>query len=174
MRNILKYGFCCCLILSSLLGQSQDRNMIWVHGILGHGNSWEIYDDMFDGSRKMNGQRMDYSDNGDDLAGFSVAAVNLESDIDAAFPNGQSTDPQNIAVCHSMGGLVTREMQRQLFNSNEQDKFGGLITVGTPHDGAMIAASILNGTADAFTQSACIELSAGPTSSMYTSISVMG
>jgi hypothetical protein len=160
--------------MCSIITNAQDRNVIWVHGILGGETSWQIYDDMFEQSHKMIGERMDYSDNHDDLKGFSVAALNLRGDIDATFPNGQATNPQNIAVCHSMGGLVTREMQRQLFNTNQADRFGGFITVGSPHNGAKIANSILNGNADAFTQSACIELSAGPASSMYPNLSANG
>jgi hypothetical protein len=171
MKNILKYSISCLLLMNSVIINAQDRNVIWVHGILGGETSWQVYDDMFEQSHQMIGERMDYSDNHDDLKGFSIAATNLLGDINTAFPNGQATNPQNIAVCHSMGGLVTREMQRQLFNTNQADRFGGFITVGSPHNGAKIANSILNGSADAFTAFACTELGAGPNS---TTLSFLG
>jgi pimeloyl-ACP methyl ester carboxylesterase len=58
-----------------------------------------------------------------------TAAVGLNSEVQTKFPNQRA-----IAIAHSAGGLVAR---RAAFL--DPSKISGLITVGTPHQGALIA-----------------------------------
>lgn len=161
MKNQLKYIFVYCFIFSSFILFAQDRNVIWVHGFLGNQGSWEVYDDLFATDRQMTGFRMEYSDNFNDKRGILIAAGDLFGDINTVL-GADATNPQNIAVCHSMGGLVSREIERQLSIQGQTQRFGGYVTVATPHHGAALASAVLNGNADAYAVNACNELLAGP------------
>jgi hypothetical protein len=160
----------CCFIMSSLMSTAQDRNVIWVHGFLGDDSAWSIYDEAYagqqqTGTRKMTGFRVDYSDdannNGthDYFDGFFNAAFNIEGDINSAL-GANKTHPQNMAICHSMGGLVTRQLQRERQLTNQAPFFGGFITVGSSNQGASLANSVANGNFANFINHGVNEMSA--------------
>lgn len=145
----------CSIVMSSFVSTAQDRNVIWVHGFTGNATAWSIYDNVYagiqqTGSREMNGVRVNYSDdfngNGTDdyFDGFFNAAVNIQGDIPTLL-GADSTHPQNMAICHSMGGLVARQLQRDRELLNQPQFFGGFITVGSSNQGASLANSVANG-----------------------------
>ena len=157
-------------MISSLISVAQDRNVIWVHGFTGDATAWTIYDNQYAGSsqsgtRQMNGIRVDYSDVGnnglpDYFNGFVTAAANIEGDIPALLGNAEASEPDNIAICHSMGGLVTRELQRDRQLKNKSQFFGGFITVGSSNQGASLANSVANGDVADFIDHGINELTA--------------
>ena len=138
-----------------------DRNIIWVHGLKGSQASWAHYDNVFEAERKINTVRGTHdTDHGlDDAANGATSWVNTTL-------AGGAHNSTNMAIGHSMGGLIIREMDRTTTGSNKQ--FGGFITVDTPNKGAYIANSILNGTAANAISSTCNSLLAGPNASGWT------
>ena len=52
--------------------------------------------------------------------------------------------PLPIAIGHSMGGLVLRSIARQIESTQATQRFGGIITIGTPNNGAALVSGIMN------------------------------
>ncbi len=67
-----------------------------------------------------------------------------------------------IVIGHSMGGLVARSMARELVMKGGQNRFGGIITVGTPNQGAPVVYSVQSGLVGNIAASALVELGSGP------------
>ncbi len=76
--------------------------------------------------------------------GIAAAATNLHAGL---WPQ---TTANNIVVAHSLGGLVTRQVDRNIATGILDQRFGGYITVGSSHNGAFLANSFLNGNMELF------------------------
>ena len=141
-----------CLPLFNLT--AQDRNVVWVHGLGEDAGLWEHYETIFTQERQMDAHRKSYyTGYGIEYASDRVInSVNYTLDDDA-------TNSQNIAIGHSMGGLMIRNIDRK---ESGNEMFGGIITVNSPNYGAAIANSIANGSVESVTSDACNKLSAGP------------
>ncbi|MDD4673230.1 MAG: hypothetical protein PHI03_09880 [Bacteroidales bacterium] len=107
------------------------RNVFWIHGLEGNAGSLITMSDYFEARYKINSYPLSYPSN----RGIVFAANKI---------NGFGFEEQedDIVVAHSMGGLVSRQHQKQASTSKQ---FGGLITLGTPHQGAEFANSFDNG-----------------------------
>jgi pimeloyl-ACP methyl ester carboxylesterase len=157
------------------------------------------YSSYVDGSRRANGKVIDYPT---DKNGETDAPNSLQSLYNFGPTEGQkvlsipdvaqrilsTTSPDinieqrsvvagdlPILITHSMGGLVGRSMARQIATSGVPNKrFGGIITVGTPNQGAPIVNSILSGAVGYAGDAAIREMSAGPTLSFIGGAVVAG
>ncbi|MGB4847718.1 MAG: hypothetical protein WBP41_07340 [Saprospiraceae bacterium] len=159
IRNIIIKAFCLVtFIFTCMTFYAQDRPVAWVHGLGEDETTWDIYDNLFHMERQMIGSSRDYS------TSFGVAsfATAVSSEILSVFPNTSGPATQNIGIGHSLGGLAIRELDRTRTESNR--RLGGLITIGTPNDGATIVTSIRNGDVTRASQDACERLAAGPLS----------
>ncbi|MDD3893023.1 MAG: hypothetical protein PHE03_12050, partial [Bacteroidales bacterium] len=112
------------------------RNAFWVHGLQGDVNSLKAMSDYFAARYRINSYHLSYTSN----RGIIYAADQL---------NGFGFEEQedDIVIAHSMGGLVSRQHQKQASTSKQ---FGGLITLCTPHKGAEFANSFDNGKLETF------------------------
>ena len=110
----------------------QDRNVIWIHGLGGGDYSLQHYKTIFDAEIQINSLRLSY--NTDD--GIVVAANDVLNSVDTFV--AESTNPQNLAIGHSMRGLMIRDVDRRTTNK----RFGGYITLTSPIYGAPISNSI--------------------------------
>jgi len=77
----------------------------------------------------------------DSLAPIDTSAIKLAALLDKEL---KSAPPRHIVfVCHSQGGLLARQTAMQLMKmkspANWVDRIGGIVTFGTPHQGAAIA-----------------------------------
>ncbi len=128
-----------------------DRNVVWVHGFEGSNQSWNRYSDKFQNEYKMHCWRTQYSNSGNpafpDANSIPEAAQIVQNDLTNT---GIAPNPNNIFIAHSMGGLVTREIDRQRTGSVQPELFGGFVTFSTPHKGAIIAKNVMEGKADEF------------------------
>ncbi|NJN28123.1 MAG: hypothetical protein HC819_20205 [Cyclobacteriaceae bacterium] len=89
--------------------------------------------------------------------GINTTAYVLENRI-LAYQN-----PQNIGIGHSLGGLLMREIANDDKNKNTPNRnFGGIITVGSPMNGAMIVNKLKNGEFDSYMNHGAGELAKGP------------
>jgi len=138
---------------------AQDRNVVWVHGLDGDSSKWKHYEEIFSNIRQINGHRKTYNTE----KGIDYAANHVIRTVDADLGSG-ATNPRNIAIGHSMGGVTIRDVDR-LTGSNK--RFGGLIMVTSPNYGAPIANSILNGSVESAATDACNKIGAGPLAELY-------
>ena len=154
MKKLSKYIF---ILLATIFFNNlsaQERNVIWVHGLDGSESSWAYYESIFSEEREINSHRETYNTSvGIDHTANQVIGT-IDNDLGA-----QATHPRNIAIGHSMGGLTIRDIDRLTGNNK---RFGGLITVASPHYGAPIANSILDGSLESAAENACEKISAGP------------
>lgn len=142
-------------------GSGTDRTVVWVHGYEGGRNAWSVYGDKFKNEYKMRSIRTEYKN----VTTIPQGAVKAQQDILAQFVVPSSN---NIFIGHSMGGLVTREIERQRVVNGEAPLFGGFITFSTPHKGAILANSVMEGKGDIFVDDA-IHALVGPFSGTWVS-----
>lgn len=154
MKNLNIYILFLLVTIPVLSLNAQDRNVVWVHGLGGDQSSWAHYEDIFSRERKINSHRKTYNTS----STIDYTANEVISSVDNILGNG-ATNSRNIAIGHSMGGVVIRDVDR-LTGSNK--RFGGLITVTAPNYGAPIANSILDGSLEDEAINACNKISAGP------------
>ena len=160
MKNIVKICSVILLTLPIAMTYGQDRNVLWSHGLGENAATWNQMEAIFDAERRMSlgNQSPGYAS----FNGVAAATNETVNDIEAVFGQAGSRNPNNIGIGHSMGGNVLRNIDVTEVGADQ--RFGGIITVGTPNDGAAIVNSIDNGDVDAAITHACGELLAGPTS----------
>ena len=152
MKTTLKYVLSFCLLFASTWGFCQDRNVIWVHGLNDNLTAWQHYANIFAAERRINSHRQTYSTG----SGLSIAASSLRSGL-----NNAAIHPNNLAIGHSMGGVMIREVDRNPLGGRN---FGGYITVASPNYGAQIANSLASGAVQNAANHGVSQLKDGPTS----------
>ncbi|HEB62536.1 MAG TPA: hypothetical protein ENI82_05225, partial [Bacteroidetes bacterium] len=120
----------------SLIGQNGEnhRDINWVHGFVGDQDAWKEFDKYFSNQFDITTTRVEYPSKGGIENAAEIAEKQLISEEENPF-----------VIAHSMGGLVTRQMY-----SDDDTKFTGYITFGTPHNGAYFANSYMNGDVDEY------------------------
>lgn len=114
-------------LFALVLNINAQNNYKWIHGLNGTEDSWKIYKEAF---TPVNGSMLKYSS---DKSITSIAEVVWNE-------NYNQFNQNTILIGHSMGGLVARELER-----NHSTKIKGIITLGTPHQGAHVAKELQNG-----------------------------
>ncbi|MCK4664107.1 MAG: hypothetical protein KAT68_14665 [Bacteroidales bacterium] len=159
MKTIYKHiVFLIFLFISITKLSAQDRNVVWVHGFGDDKSSWEHYEAIFTQERQINSLRETYNT----YKGIDYAAYKVINSVNVL--GSDATNPRNIAVGHSMGGLMIRDVDRLTGTSK---RFGGLITVATPNYGAPIANSLIAGSVVNAAANACNKLGAGPIAQLF-------
>lgn len=115
------------LVLCATGTGAQDVPTAFVHGLASSGGTWQVAADRL----RNEFQIATYLPNLNWRNAFGSQAAELS----AALPAGAS-----IAVGHSNGSIVAREWNRQYSANNR------IVSVGALHQGAPLAASVLNGT----------------------------
>jgi len=133
-------------------GYPQDRNVYWVHGFNGDATAWQHYATIFTNERKINSIRLSYNT----TSGLSTAASQLSASVN-------STASTNMAIGHSMGGVMIREVDR----TASPKKFGGYVTFASPNYGAPISNSILSGAVNSAATTAINNINAGPIAELF-------
>ena len=113
-----------------------DRSVVWVHGLGGKGdlsatdetNSWITASSESELNYKLQSRRPDYSD-----VDLSYAALQLRTQMEDA----DLTEDAYI-IAHSQGGIVSRELDKMIDELGFSRTFNGVVTFGTPHQGALI------------------------------------
>lgn len=136
-----------------------DRNVFWLHGYQGNETSFILPGDDVETRFRANSRRPDYNASQSSLAS---SANNVEIDINDVI-NGQINTERNFIIAHSMGGLVARTLG-DLDNAAGGPLYNGLITLGTPHQGAFAANTLVNNQPliNLALIKACQALAAGP------------
>lgn len=138
-----------------------DRNVFWLHGYQGNETSFTLVGDDVQARFKANSRRPDYNASQQTLA---ASAANVEIDINDVV-NGQLLNAErNFIIAHSMGGLVARTLGQMTEPTTSTPLYNGLITIGTPHQGAFAANTLVENPQainDVLTN-ACQKLGVGP------------
>ena len=137
-----------------------DRDVFWVHGYQGNENSFITVGDEVEMEFRVNSRRPDYNVSQQSLA---ASAGNLEDDINDVI-QGRTDTWENFMIAHSMGGLVARTLGEMPNPFNGIPAYNGLITFGTPHQGAFAANTLVDNPdlIDAMLTLGCESLAAGP------------
>ena len=161
--------FCTCAALHAQTPartDTTDRIIYWVHGVNEDKVFWTMYGNYFNQQRLTQGFVQEYAS----TVAIPTIALRVKSNIDQSVRDG---DPKfrslrkPIFIGHSMGGLVSRTLVRDNPYSNvlpmlqspyDPLDWGGIISVGTPHLGGHILASVQNGYVDKFLSHAVEEL----------------
>ena len=147
-----------CAIILHQQNIAQDRPVIWVHSLGENAQTWAIYNEIFNTERQINGLSNSYVVN----QGIATFSNNIEATISTNFPGTIGVQTQNISIGHGLGGLALRELSRTRTGGSKS--LEGLITVGSPNDGATIVNSIRTGRVVSAATDACVRLQAGPRS----------
>ncbi|MEZ5032896.1 MAG: hypothetical protein R2787_16020 [Saprospiraceae bacterium] len=147
----------------------EKRKIFWLHGLGGDEGSWangNAYTLNF-WSNSVQTDLMDYSKQ--QSSDFNVAAAAVFSKMDPGIKNDpelQEKMRQNYIIAHSMGGLVGRKLDQLFDQDGETVKpYGGLVTFGSPHQGAKLADLKANHpeVIEQFIHQTCVSLLSGPT-----------
>lgn len=133
---------------------AQDKNVYWLHGLNDNSSAWQHYSSIFSNERRINSVRPGYN------SGQGV------TDGTATINNLVPSNPSNIGIGHSMGGIVLRNLERT--QSSSSRKINGLITVASPNIGAGIANSFNDNSLLLASQKACNDLTSGPVAELFT------
>lgn len=136
----------------------EDRMIVWVHGLGGHGdpeptssNSWIQASSKTDIDYYASSRRPEYTN-----IDLTAAAYYLKAVMD----DYDGIDERAIMIAHSQGGIVGRELEKIISDYDYSKTFGGLVTFGSPHQGAMILNNIDQ--FEPWLETACDDLTAGP------------
>jgi hypothetical protein len=135
------------------------RSIIWVHGLGGDPfTTWSTVSTDLETKYHYKPHRFTYSETSMIAAGsYLLSAVN-DMDIDEG-----SAPP--FVVAHSQGGLVARQAAKWSFEQKlEPPIFQGLVTFGTPHQGAPLVANLDK--VYEFIEEGCRALAIGPISDL--------
>ena len=142
-----------------------DRLIYWVHGLGGDDFSWDAAaaptSDTYKVTSLLNG--IDYSSYSLSNAGQVLQnTIDGQSEIYADIVEEDDPGNSSFIIAHSQGGLVSRAAYKRYVDLNfvDQRSFGGIVTFGTPHQGAYILDKVPD-MLD-FISSSCSDLTAGP------------
>ncbi len=143
MKKILKTSLTiitCFLTLASF-GQKQVHLL---HGMGGAADSFGTLNEKLESCPGLNTTYGTYTSN-NGLEAYKADLIPVLESVNAG--------SEDIAICHSFGGLVARSLDQD--NANY---FGGYITIGTSHHGAYLANAAENGHLQNFLENACYEM----------------
>lgn len=164
MQNKIIVFIVLCFTAMQLMAQSDIKKRVyWVHGLGGSPAKWNVYEPYFSKQRPtIDATRPGYDSgkglvNGGDVVApqmpyFGTIGANDEADI----------AKDAIAIGHSMGGLVTRDVARDWRNGKNKPRFQGFVCIGSSHSGAPIGNSVQNGNVAKMIHKGIGKLLAGP------------
>jgi len=123
---------------------SGKRTLYWIHGLGGGVKSWGTL-----AAATQAGGAPGYAARNvrsvvpvyDQYGSLNTAAVSLEWFIDplASVPTWDSVPrSRHVAIAHSQGGLVARKHSQMAERGTLNRQYGGIVTFGTPHRGAIL------------------------------------
>ncbi len=123
-------------ILLSIISIASANNYVWLHGMNDAYNCWKIYDEAFTPGIS---DRFYYVCD----TSISVIASRRNYNYTTSRYETMYGKKDMILIGHSMGGIVAREIEY-----NHRSNVKGIITIGTPHEGAMVLNELNNGGAN--------------------------
>jgi pimeloyl-ACP methyl ester carboxylesterase len=145
-----------------------DRVIFFTHGLGGSTTSWVKAGNWTQVNYKAISLRPTYSEYSLPDAGIDLHNLMVSMGDPHNTANNISDPNDNYVIAHSQGGLVARSTDKYYYDQNVpyiERRFGGLVTFGTPHNGAMI----INNEQDiqAFAGESLAKLSEGPALELF-------
>jgi len=171
----MKYYITFTVLFCSFSLFSQQKDIHFIHGLNANPGTWEDLEEEFEN----NCANLVQSTNGDydtDMGLINMAdEINTELNTlaDHSIPGVPPYVPasqNDICIAHSMGGVALRHPNANPGGAN----FGGIITVGSPHDGAGIARSVRDGSLDIELDFACQTLTVDIVDSYENLVNTLG
>lgn len=155
----IKYSvFSLLFLFLAGISQAQDREILFIHGLGGTADSWNVYEQHFPSIPPISNLVIfdnEYDSDND------IATSAAESRAD--FQRETIQVPETaIAFGHSMGGVVARQLDFEFKTAGQDMLFGGLVTSGAPNQGAAIFNSIQNGDMQVYFGEGCKEVITDP------------
>ena len=169
MKNIfLLMLFSLIYVLHIKAQQTPVRVVYWLHGLGGDDAAWsQAASATVEGTTDYPSRRIQAFELGYEHQNSSLmsAAVYLQGEIlkdgnSAAQAYGLTDRSNNFMIAHSQGGIVARRLDKLYSGTGLLRDVYGIVTFGTPHQGAMIINNIPNFTG--FIDAGCNDLLAGP------------
>ncbi len=144
-----------------------DRIVYWVHGLGGGPSAWAKPADVTAAggtvgypARKVRSFRPSYSEGSTVAAGGATLLMAIGG-INGPLQESETVQAasQSFIIAHSQGGLVSRSAGD--LNLGNPTLFGGIVTFGTPHAGALISNNLAAATT--YFNGFCLDILAGPT-----------
>lgn len=128
------YLFILSTLLFGMVGAQNYRDVYWLHGFTGEPSNIDQYASKYASERQMVSKVPGYASEG------SIDAIT----------NGLSESitnkPRNFAVGHSLGGIVSRNLEIE----GDESEINGYITLHSPNQGANVTAAVRSGEAEEF------------------------
>jgi len=121
-----------CVILQFEGVKTEANNYIWLHGLNDKVTCWQLYDQAFTPSIS---SRKKYECNN--------TVQGISNQVWGQIENSKKNNM--ILIGHSLGGIVAREMEY-----NYKSSVKGIITIGTPHQGAQVQNETASGALKSF------------------------
>lgn len=145
---------------------AQDKPVYWLHGFQFEPipvsdqfpGRWDLYATKYQTEKKIQSFVPNYARTRAEVENGIVNSANVLSSRIA-------NNSQSVIIAHSMGGLVARQL-----DANNLRTIGGIVTVGTAHNGALIATNLRNGRVLASAEKGATELIKGPGSTIFSFI----
>jgi pimeloyl-ACP methyl ester carboxylesterase len=123
------------------------KEVVWAHGYNSSNTFWNDFAMSFQNERNMTSRNPSYAN----YMGLADSEWQLRSNFNTA-------SDDRIIVGHSLGGVLARQIEMEYPNQY----FGGIISVGSPHQGAPIAKNAQDGALGNMTTETLLRLSLGP------------
>ncbi len=148
------------------------RPVFWLHGLGGNQYSWDKAIEAVEGTTNVSGfpareirpLTVTYSESSLLSAGSSLYQ-DINTVLGGLEDNNGFSLSDNFIIAHSQGGLTARMLDYLYLPGKNYDglpkKFGGIVTFGTPHKGAYVLNSVMNGEHQDFISEACEGVIAG-------------
>ncbi|MBK6266101.1 alpha/beta hydrolase [Marivirga sp. S37H4] len=144
MKNLLII----CMLAIPFLGNAQNDRVYWLHGFGGGvPGRWQLYEQNFQNSRQLTSSSPSYENN------FLNGVLSSANTVDGQIVNST----QNVIIGHSMGGIVSRELERSF-----PGIVGGIVTVASPNKGVHALNSIRSNQVIPAIEAGFQDLVAGP------------
>ena len=140
--------------------QSKWKNVFFVHGLGGGETTWWQQRDYVYHNYKAETPAIEYIQETNisncanvlhnDFSGYNQTMIGKNNIYNQDYKRDES-----IIIAHSMGGVVSRQMDKDIEDLGVSREFGALATFGSPHQGAVIIKSLDDGNVEKLTSDLC-------------------
>lgn len=117
------------------------RVVHFVHGLGGSSKSWNLAADSLERNYRLFSNSVDYNNATNGTLASAAKELNDEIDLFNLLPRADTiARRRNLLIGHSQGGLVAKALDFEINRDSTlfPPQFGGIVTFGTPHGGAML------------------------------------
>lgn len=126
--------FILIFVFLGVTNAQNDRDVYWLHGFTGEPSNVDQYANKYASERQMTSRVPGYESEG------------TIDEITNGLSESITSNPRNFAVGHSLGGIVSRNLEIE----GDESEINGYITLHSPNQGANVTAAVRSGEAEDF------------------------